>query len=170
VEEDLPEEYVPGDAPQVGVEAPGPSGYIQLPRHLFWVRMAPEAPPEPLDGLFWTLSGGEVLHLLLVLGVRDERPGLAVVVVSDAPWSDAMQWLRTEIRAAGRDFETSLPGGEMDGLYSIEAAGEALKLVARLFRHMTSRPESLTDHDPSGEDGSTVTPSGLPFVRADRSA
>jgi hypothetical protein len=170
VEEDLPAGNVPGEASHGRVEAPGPSGYIQLPRHLFWVRTAPENRPEPVDGLFWTLSGGEALHLLLVLGLRDDRPGLAVVVVSDAPWEDASHWLRADVRATGKDFETTLPGGELDGLYSIETAGEALKLVARLFHHMTSTPESLTDHDPAGRPDEAVAPSGLPFVRADHRA
>ena len=167
------QEPPPGDVQEEdsgSVEAPAPSGYIQLPRHLFWVRTAPDDPPEPVDGLFWTLSGDEVLHLLLVLGLRDDRPGLAVVVVSDAPCEDAMHWLHAEMRTGRTDFETTLPGGELDGLYSIEAAGEALKLVARLFRYMVASPTSLTDHRPSRNDEGTVASSSLPFVRADHRA
>jgi len=57
------------------------------------------------------------------------------------------------MRQAGPDFETTLPGGELEGLYSLETAGEALKLVARLFQYLSEVPAALTAREPaSGGD------------------
>jgi len=143
---------------------PGPAGYVQLPRHLFWTNALADSPPEPVDGFFWTVSAGEALHLLLVAGVRDGRPGLSVVPVAEAPLADAPAWLRTTVRGEGSDFATNLPGGELEGLYSLTAAGEVLKLAARLFAHLTAAPDAARAGSPGPVDASPA-PSRLAYRR-----
>ena len=42
-----------GPLPEIGsweLTAPHPSGYLQLPRHLFWSRIEEGVSPEPVDG------------------------------------------------------------------------------------------------------------------------
>ena len=45
------------DAPMAGAAptAPAQSGYLQLPRNLFWVRPAPDEAAEAVDGIHWTV-------------------------------------------------------------------------------------------------------------------
>jgi hypothetical protein len=143
---------------------PGPAGYVQLPRHLFWAQAVREAAPEPVDGFFWTVSTGEVLHLLVVAGVRDGRAGLSVVPVAEAPLADASGWLDAAAREEGTDFATTLPGGELQGLYSLTAAGEVLKLAARLFAHISATPGAELAGAP-GPEGASPAPSRLAYRR-----
>lgn len=131
---------------------PAESGYLQLPRHLFWVGGSHEEVPEPADGLFWNRSEGGVLHVLLAMGVREGRAGLGVVPVADAPWSDAGRWLEATVRPDGDDFATTLPGGELEGLYSLETAGETLKLLARAFSYLEAYPETSLRREPTAPD------------------
>lgn len=128
---------------------PAVSGYLQLPRHLFWVGGSGDDTPEPADGLFWNRSEGGVLHVLLAMGMRGDRAGLGVVPVADAPWSDAARWLEASVRPDGDDFATTLPGGELEGLYSLETAGEALKLLARAFAYLDAYPEAVALREPA---------------------
>jgi hypothetical protein len=136
---------------------PAEAGYLQLPRHLVWSHPDPEGPPEDLDGIFWTTSSGDTLSLLAAMGVRVGRPGLSVVPLPPVPLSDALAWPAARVRdeGAGEDFETTLPGGELDRLYSVVTAGEILKLVARVFAYLQSVPESLgvLERRPEGADG-----------------
>jgi hypothetical protein len=124
---------------------PAEAGYLQLPRHLVWTQPDPEAPPEDLDGIFWVRSAGETLSLMAALGVRPDRPGLSVVPLPPFPLKDAPGWLDAKVRDEGEgvDFETTLPGGELDRLYSLVAAGELLKLAARAFAHIDRNPSVL---------------------------
>lgn len=170
------------------LEAPAPAGYAQLPRNLFWIRPSPDEPAEAVDGFFWCLGEAGMLYVLLAAGLRDDRPGLAVVPVPEAPWAEAAEWLDAPIRSRGPDFATTLPGGELEELYSFVAAGEVLKLAARLFAHLRANPgtpfdgpprppggpetaepapaESATPTDaPAGPDLSGPAPSTLPYQR-----
>jgi hypothetical protein len=56
---------------------------------------------------------------------------------------DADTWLDGAVRDEGTDFSNTLPGGELGGLYTLVALGEALKLVARSFAYLTNVPEAL---------------------------
>lgn len=145
-------------------EPPGPAGYVQLPRQLFWARAVPGEPPEPVDGFFWTVSANRVLHLLLASGLRDGRPGLSVAPVAEAPLAEAADWLAATVRDEGSDFATTLPGGELQGLYSFVAAGEVLKLAARLFAHLAAVPGAARP-GAAGPEGATPAPSKLPYRR-----
>jgi hypothetical protein len=75
------------------------------------------------------------------------------------------------VRPEGVDFSTDLPGAELEGLYAIEAGGEAVKLAMRIFWYLDVFPgrvgdESRASVDPS-EDGDAdgPPPSGLPYRR-----
>jgi hypothetical protein len=144
-------------------DLPAPAGYVQLPRNLFWIRSSPGEPAEPVDGFFWCLGSDASLYLLLAAGMRDDRPGLVVVPVPEAPWADAPEWLEARIRPQGGDFATTLPGGELERLYSFTAAGEVLKLAARLFSHVGSHRGDLVDG--SAPAAATPTPSTLSYRR-----
>jgi hypothetical protein len=123
--------------------APPPvrAGYVRLPRHLVWGRTEAGAAAEPVDGFFWTstaarsaaLEAGR-LDVLLALGVRAGRGGFSIVDAGlDLEEHPAHAWQGVNVREAGRDFENILPGGELDGLYGVVSAGEALKLAAGCF-------------------------------------
>lgn len=169
-----------GDAGGRRLDAPGSAGYAQLPRNLFWLQSSPDAAAEAVDGFFWCLGDAGLLHVLLIAGIRDDRPGFAVVPLPEAPWADAATWLDAPIRPGGGDFATTLPGGELEDLYSFTAAGEVLKLVARLFAHVQARPGAPVDGsprldqpaepagsgaNPAPPDGSGPARSALPYRR-----
>jgi hypothetical protein len=115
---------------------PARTGYLRLPRNLVWAAPAPGLQPEPADGFFWSFIEPEAapaeLHVLLTLGVRPDRPGFSVVPATGV-LDDVDHWADTDARPDGADFETTLPGGEMDRLYSVENAAELLKLASLCF-------------------------------------
>ncbi len=129
------------------LRSPAPSGYVQLPRQLVWAAPAAGMTPEPVDGFFWTLvrrdDGPDALHALLALGLRPDRPGLSIVPVTGI-LDTAAHWAEDDARPGGTDFETTLPGGEQDRLYSLETPAEMLKLVSRVFWLVDTSPESLS--------------------------
>ncbi|TVP76023.1 MAG: hypothetical protein EA352_06645 [Gemmatimonadales bacterium] len=142
---------------------PHDAGYLQLPRHLFWTRPDPEGPAEALDGIFWVRTGGAAsgggdnLSLLLVAGMRRDRDGFSVVPLPPVPMADAPTWLEMTAREEGPDFESTLPGGELERLYSLETTGEVLKLVARALGYMATVPGAVTDPVSSGgEEGASA--------------
>lgn len=118
------------------LRAPAPAGYLRLPRNRVWAAPAPNLRPEPADGFFWVLDDGgdgpAELHVLLALGVRADRPGFSIVTATGV-LDDEPHWAETKGRPEGPDFETTLPGGELDRLYSIETAAELLKLASLCF-------------------------------------
>jgi hypothetical protein len=150
---------------------PSEAGYLQLPRHLFWSRPDEEGPAEPLDGIFWTHSSRDTLSLLVALGVRAERPGISVVEIPPLSLEDAARWPVETVREGGMDFATTLPGGEMDALYSVVTLGEALKLAARVFAHVTLVPQAIGDVERAPRaadlpwDPGLPRPTTLPFRR-----
>ncbi len=115
---------------------PSASGYLRLPRHLVWAAPAASLRPEPADGFFWTYVDPEDeparLHVLLALGVRPDRAGFSVVPATGV-LDDESHWAGLDARPGGVDFEATMPGGELDELYSIESAAELLKLTSLCF-------------------------------------
>jgi hypothetical protein len=148
---------------------PASSVYLQLPANLFWSSISPEIPPEPVDGFFVTFAEpdnvpGEIaaanrtsalqaspgglevrsLEVLVVLGIRRSRAGFSVIPVSTEVGAGIPQPWSGEGRAEG-DFKNVLPGGEIQGLYSMLTTGEVLKLVARAFWYIDRFPDALVD-------------------------
>jgi hypothetical protein len=192
---------------------PGPSGYLRLPRNLFWVTPGGAGtPPEPLDGISWTTQRvgggtggggaaagpgggtargteggtargpeagadrgpdagadrgpeagtpgaakvqGELLHLLAVSGIVPGRPGFSAIPLPALALPDVEAWLSQTARdpSQGADFQTTLPGGELGGLYSIETPAELVKLAARAF---------VASGLPPGEDGGEPSTAAVP--------
>jgi hypothetical protein len=84
---------------------------------------------------------------------------------------DARAWAVERAREGGEDFATTLPGGELDGLYSVVTVAEALKLAARAFAYMARTPEALGEIERAPHptevdaDPGAPRPSLLPFRR-----
>lgn len=151
--------------------APTPSGYLQLPQHLFWIEDPDGGRPESVDGIFWTLSADDRLTALAVVGIRPDPSGFGVVPTPTVPFRDAPSWIGARIRAGESDFRSRLPGAQLDRLYGLASVGEILKLLARVFRHIDGTPDALAPEltppegvvpEPrEGGDGGP-TPSALP--------
>ena len=131
------------------LEQPYPSLYLQLPRNLFWASISPDSTPEPVDGFFVTCGDGtdalgkpfRQIEVLVVMGIRRDRAGFSVIPFSTETGPGiAHVWAESEGRDSGPDFENILPGGEMQGLYSILTSTEVLKLLARAMWYIDSYP------------------------------
>ena len=128
-----------GATPERPPHPPAEAAYLQLPRNRLWARIADDAPPEPVDGFFWSSPGagangaGKRLDLLFALGIRAGRPGLSLFDLSlDTP-SQLAEWATVDARPDGTDFANVLPGGEMQGYHAITLGAEALKFAALCF-------------------------------------
>ncbi len=143
------------EAPGWSPTLPGRAGYIQLPQHLFWVPGGDGTPPESLDGFFWSMPDGENLALLIAMGIRKDRPGLSVVPLPALPLSAAGEWVSMDVRPGGNDFQSSLPGAELESLYALEAGAEAVKLAMRVFWYLDVFAAPVADgaQSPEEEDG-----------------
>lgn len=158
------------DDPPAIVEAPltvpSPAGYLQLPRNLFWAAPAPGQRPEPADGFFWMLhreaDDAPVLRLLLALGLRADRPGLSVVPADGDPRDEA-EWAAASPREGGARFQSTMPGGELDRLYSLETTAEVLDLASRCFRLISDRPETLGPQEHTDPARTTAGPGSVPL-------
>jgi len=168
--------YLVGGSPGGTPKPPATAGYLQLPQHLFWADGGGGV-PESVDGIFWTVSGRGVIHTLLATGLRPDRPGIGVIPLPEAPLAEAPEWLDADVRGDGSDFGSSMPGSDLDGLYSFVAAGEALKLLARFFGYLVAvpgsarlhepaeLPEQVDDSEPPASPDAGPRPSRLPFTR-----
>lgn len=161
--------YLVEGTPEGEPRLPAEAGYVQLPQHLFWTRAAGEA-PESVDGVFWSAAREGALHLLMVTGIRPDRPGVGVVPLPPGPLADAPAWVDVDAREDGDDFATDLPGAELDVLYEIRTSGELFKLLARFFAYVEGEPEALRRVE--GERDGAARPeddgpprSALPFFR-----
>ena len=134
----------PAPADPAGLWPEG-AGYVQLPRHRVWVETGVGPRPSAVDGYFWFRPADPVLSILVVAGLLEGQASVQVVLVQDAPLADAAQWWDASMRNEGRDFESTLPGGE--ALVSLANHGEVLKLATRLraLPSIESSPQSETD-------------------------
>ena len=114
----------------------GRAGYVQLPRHLVWLEDLRRGPPESVDGFFWVGDDTGVMHLALVAGMRGDRPGYAVVPVPPQPLDALPGWVSGPVREDGADFESALPGAELDDLLGIRTPAEVFRLAALVFGRM----------------------------------
>jgi hypothetical protein len=146
--------HVATDFPPIGQWEVVPlyaAGYLQLPRNLLWARIAEDAQPEAVDGIFWTMVGtGEPLvppftraDLLVVLGLIPGRPGYSVIPLSAELEEPQGHWGDEQARTNSPDFANNLPGGELQQLHALETAGEVWKLVSRLFWYGAQHPDAL---------------------------
>lgn len=114
---------------------PAPAGYVHLPRNRVWSRISADSQPEAIDGFFFT---GD--DLLFVLGLIPGRPGFSVMPVRAAHGETPITSVaELKAREEGEDFANVLPGGELQGHFSIMNNLEALKLAARCFWHLAPR-------------------------------
>lgn len=128
------------------------AGYARMPERLLWAPVADDAPPEPVDGFFWSwieASEGWRLELLLCLGLWPGRPGFSVVPVGASVPAEPGHWADAEGRSEGADFANVLPGGELDRLLSVTTPLEALKLASRLFHHIAKHPDAVETENES---------------------
>jgi hypothetical protein len=139
---------------------PGAAGYLQFPHHLIWALSGDEQLPESVDGIFWSAPDGESLTLLIVMGMRKDRPGLVVVPLPTLPLGAAAPWASMAVRPEGEDFHSSLPGADLEGLYALEAGGEAVKLAMRIFWYMDVFPERVVEGMRQGGSGTGGVPGG----------
>jgi hypothetical protein len=145
---------------------PAPSGYLELPRHLFWARIEEGATPEPVAGFFWTVCGpAEVVdragglepalgpesaqevasaggvdaprHLELLL-VLGLFPGRPgfSTIALETPLERGDPFPATGARPEGEDFANILPGGELQDWYGLITELEVWKLVSRCFAEL----------------------------------
>jgi hypothetical protein len=152
--------------------------YVQLPANLFWASIAPDVPPEPVDGYFVTAAPAKDTHdapfvhlyALMVLGIRRNRAGFSVIPLEAEIGSDLpLEWLNVPGREAGRDFDNLLPGGELTGMYSILTTVEALKLLMRALGYIVDNADEVTWEDAmelrADDRPGSVRFSRLPFYR-----
>ncbi|NNM32391.1 MAG: hypothetical protein HKO53_04970 [Gemmatimonadetes bacterium] len=111
----------------------GRAGYVQLPQHLVWLESDGEDGPESIDGLFWAASPRQVLQVALVAGIRPDRPGFVLVPVPPQPLLELDGWRGEPAREGGGDFQSDLPGAELEGLLGLKTPAEAIKLAVGLL-------------------------------------
>ena len=84
-----------------------------------------------------------------------------------------------QVRPQGDDFSTTLPGADLEGLYAIEAGGEAVKLAMRIFWYLDVFPGRVRDGElgagagvaesdsasGQGREGDGPVPTALPYRR-----
>ena len=146
-------------------EPPTHAGYLQLPQHLFWATGLEGGRPESLDGIFWTATASDDLHVLTVSGLRPDRPGFAALALPRVPLADAALWVNARVRESGDDYASDMPGAELDRLHTIETAGEVLKLLARLFAYAAAMPSALRHTTPAEHVAdASPRPSELPYT------
>lgn len=146
--------YLVEGAPSGEPVPPSAAGYLQLPQHLFWMDAGGDGTPESIDGLFWVASDHGVLHTLPITGMLPEQMAFRALPLPEAPLDDARRWLEADVRQSGPDYASGLPGHDLDRLYSVQTAGEVLKLVSRFFAYLDAVPEAAERVSPD-QDGTT---------------
>ena len=63
------------------------------------------------------------------LRIRPDRAGFSVVPTTGV-LDDVDHWAELDARPDGDDFDTTLPGGELDELYSIESAASPCRMCS----------------------------------------
>lgn len=157
--------YLVGGSPGGDPYPPASAGYLQLPQHLFWMGDSDGDTPESIDGIFWFATDAGLLHAVPITGVLPDRPGFRALPLPEAPLEDARHWLDAEMREGAADYSSSLPGHDLDRLYSVRNAGEVLKLLARFFAYLKAVPEAGAHAAGHAEAADGPRPSGLPYTR-----
>lgn len=128
-----------------------PACYVQLPYQRVWARVGTNAPFEPVDGFFVStddtapMEGAEAeVHVLLVLGVRRDRPGLSLIPhrMTVDPRTAAARGERPS-RDGAPAFANALPGGERRDFRALVTAGELEAIVLRTAHALDRLAPSL---------------------------
>ena len=97
--------------------------YIQLPDHLYWGQLEPDAPHEPLDG-FFVHAHADGIRALAIFGLHPERPGFSVTEVTGPPAGRPLE------RADGSaPYAPLMDGGAAAGIRSVAGPAELLALA-----------------------------------------
>ena len=103
--------------------APDAPLYLQLPSHLYWGQLEPDAPHEPLDGFFIHPLGAGI-RALAIFGLHPDRPGFSVAEVKGTTPAPLLP------RADGSaPFAPQMDGGKNAGLRSVSGPDELLALA-----------------------------------------
>ncbi|MGH7529768.1 MAG: hypothetical protein ACREMN_05250 [Gemmatimonadales bacterium] len=124
--------------PRITSHLPRPALYLQVPELRVWGTPTPDAPPEPLDGVFVTeTTAPGAIAALAIFGMRAGRPGFSAVGLEGRADADDPAGGEIAVAAAREDgsaaFAPSLSGGREAGVYSVANAGELLLLTCRLL-------------------------------------
>ena len=97
--------------------------YLQLPSHLYWGQLEPDAPHEPLDG-FFVHARGDGIRALAIFGLHPDRPGFSVAEVTGQAPPPLLP------RADGSaPFTPQMDGGKNAGIRSVSGPDELLALA-----------------------------------------
>jgi len=119
--------------------APRRSTYLELPENLFWAAVLEAEPPEPAEGLFVSLEddpGSGRADVLLVLGVRADRPGFSVAELT-------ADLLAARAVSEADAFASDLPGADLAQLCSLRRPSEVVMLLLRLLWYIDTYPDSI---------------------------
>jgi len=144
-----------------------PACYLQFPAQRIWARVGPEQPYEPADGCFVAVRDGAAgdataeLRILLVLGLREERPGISLVsrVARFDPHAAADRG-RAPWRDGSAAFSNAIPGGERMGYLTIATMSELEALVLRALQYVDRHPERL-EAEPAHEGVRRIIVDGM---------
>ena len=144
-----------------------PACYLQFPAQRLWARVTPETPYEPADGCFVAVRDGAAadasaqLRILLVLGLREERPGISLVshVATFDPRAAADRG-RAPWREGTAAFSNAIPGGERMGYLTIATMSELEALVLRTLQYVDRHPEAL-EAEPAHEGVRRIIVDGM---------
>jgi hypothetical protein len=137
---------VPPDLHEWSFRAPEPSLYVELPKNLFWAQVTESGPPEPVEGMFVAReadSPAAEADILVVLGLRSDRPGFSVAGLR----LDPGQARQLDEHA---QFQSEIPGAEQAGLYSVQRYSEAAALALRTLWYVDAYPASCEPLEGSG--------------------
>ena len=119
--------------------------YLRLPALRVWGSARNGEAPEPLDGVFLTVTATPgTLAVLGIFGMHGERPGFSAVAVdghADATHAMIGETLITTERDDGTPaLSPQLAGGDAAAVYSVADAGEMLLLICRLAQYLPAPP------------------------------
>ncbi len=137
-----------------------PACYVQLPYQRLWARVAENAAYEPVDGCFLAartlVDGAHELSVLMVLGLRRERPGVsltshrALLRDEDVAARAARPW-----REGAEPFANAIPGGERMDYRALATTAELEALAVRTLHYLDTNPHALGAAAGSGRDDGT---------------
>lgn len=143
-----------------------PSCYLQFPPQRLWSRVAADAPFEPADGCFVIVDdtapapgAGTHLSVLLILGMRPERPGVSLVRFrTDLDAGTAERHAHEPWREGSAPFSNVIPGGERKGFRNLSTTSELEALVIRTLFLLDTHPERLEPREGSTDEGLSRLP------------